>query len=148
MTIAAYKDGVLASDTMVSDGISMTANIHKIAKHRKGHLAAFAGEVAAGMLFLRMFKAAANPLKVVYPDTEGLVGIIITTPDRQIYCLELGVVYPILDEHIAIGSGATFATPLLDAGLSAVEAVAGAIKRDLYSGGEIVRACLTPSTKR
>lgn len=138
MTVIAYRDGVLAGDTLISGGSSGTryGQFTKIVKHH-GHLMGFAG-AAAAMTKLRSILLAV-PADKFGPDMDldfdGDVGCLLVTPDGTAYFYEgesTPGFFTVTAPFFALGSGEQIALGAMAAGASAPEAVRIAI--DLSSG--------------
>lgn len=73
----------------------------------------------------------------VLQDDEEFTALVLT-PDKQVLMYDGNVALNLgHDVPASIGSGSVFAIAAMDAGSSAEEAVKIAMKRDVYSGGEI-----------
>lgn len=73
----------------------------------------------------------------VLQDDEEFTALVLT-PDRQVLMYDGNVALNLgQDVTASIGSGSVFAIAAMDAGASAEDAVKIAMKRDVYSGGEI-----------
>ena len=73
----------------------------------------------------------------VLQDDEEFTALVLT-PDKQVLMYDGNVALNLgHDVPASIGSGSVFALAAMDAGASAEEAVKIAMKRDVYSGGEI-----------
>ena len=150
MTTIATRNGVMVSDGQVSfgDRIDQT-NLKKVRKIN-GCLVGGAGRLSSVLQFFNWFEEWSNAqvvqgesphVQVFIPeniDDEDFTGIVVFT-DGVIFMYEGGKrCYEIVGaEYYAIGSGADFALSAMDAGASAEDAVKVAIKRDVFSGGEL-----------
>lgn len=152
MTTVVYRDGVMMSDGQVSfgDRIDQT-NLKKVRKIN-GCLVGGAGRLSSVLQFFSWFEEWSNAqlvqgdsphVQVFIPeclDDEDFTGLVVFT-DGVIFMYEGGKrCYEIPGEkYYAIGSGADFALSAMDAGATAEEAITVAIKRDVFSGGEIFK---------
>ncbi len=157
MTTIAYKDRVLASDGQVSWGDRIDSyNLKKVRKIN-GCLVGGAGRLASVLQFFDWFQewsdaqqvqGDAPHVKVFVPEginDEDFIGLVIFADEiafmyeggKKSYQLEV-------NGYFAIGSGSDYALAAMDSGASAEEAVAVAIKRDVYTGGEIFTEELDP----
>lgn len=157
MTTIAYRDRVLASDGQVSWGDRIdNYNLKKVRKIN-GCLVGGAGRLASVLQFFDWFQewsdaqqvqGDAPHVKVFVPEginDEDFIGLVIFADEiafmyeggKKSYQLEL-------NGYFAIGSGSDYALAAMDSGASAEEAVAVAIKRDVYTGGEIFTEELDP----
>lgn len=140
MTVIAYKDGIIAADSLLSDRYVKGGSVRKVERNAQGWLAGAAGDAGPGMMFLREFKTARSPLVHKYSATELESEIIamIVSPKGEIYLYSSGVVFPILDSYYAIGSGAGVALAVMGCGKSAAESVAAAIGLSPWLGGNVL----------
>lgn len=150
MTTIATRNGVMVSDGQVSwgDRIDQT-NLKKVRKIN-GCLVGGAGRLSSVLQFFKWFEEWSDAqvvqgesphVQVFIPedlDDEDFTGLVVFT-DGVIFMYEGGKrCYEIVGaEYYAIGSGADFALSAMDAGASAEDAVKVAIKRDVFSGGEL-----------
>ena len=140
MTTIAYKDGIVAVDSrMTQNGIIINDDFNKIIV-REGATFAFSGHPVDFELAIEAFLSNYK--------TENLIigGIVFYLGDVYIIGCdeEEGFWKEKFDANTpyASGSGKTYALTAMDMGASAKEAVKMAIKRDVYSGGKIKTAKL------
>ncbi len=142
MTTIAYRDGILAADGYTtSNDVVLSAKYKKIAKlnvkYRDDVLlyGGFCGYMHEMATFIHKM-ATEFVLDEVIPEHSS--GIIVGA--KYLWLMEGGAkgLTQIFDEPRAAGSGRDFAISAMALGLSAKEAVAHAIKFDIYSGGKIV----------
>lgn len=149
MTIIVCKDGVMCSDSQGSRGDFIdntnTKKIHEVG----GCLIGISGSLIGAMKFVDWFAdkyetdvaqqhfpyvTITPPEDIVDKDFQCLV----MYPDKTVHeftgCDE---VLEIKQDYCAAGSGMFLALAALDAGASAEEATAIAIKRDVFCGGDI-----------
>lgn len=136
MTTIAYRDGVVATDTlMVGGGIAVDQAYEKcIVRDER-------------MFFLTGPTSDHDKLVEEYLSPTGRY-----TGDAMAIVADKGKIFVIGREeggkgiykcpnnrvnHISIGSGERFAISAMDHGKSAKEAVEYAMKRDIYTGGEV-----------
>jgi hypothetical protein len=138
MTTVCYRAGVLAGDgreTILEDReSSYIDNDHsiKVFKLKDGRLFG-ASKTSESILRLHEALIKGHPS----PKLEDVNGLLIDRRGR-IWFFEGTMWYQIKGrKYYAIGSGARFAIPAMDAGASAIEAVKIGIKRDPYSGGKV-----------
>ena len=138
MTTVAYKDGLLACDSL----ISMTDNINYGEKYliTDKHVWGFAGCRGNVLLFIEWINAGMDrkALPAIAKD-DGFSAIQIDRND-----LTVSVWFPpqliaqkINSDHEAIGSGGSIAMGAMGFGASAAEAVEVAARHDVYTGGPI-----------
>lgn len=134
MTVAAYRDGWIACDSLAShnDAIHTTSEV-KI--RRIGEmLVAMSGNVPSWQSIEEWF-ASSQP-RERFADYE--FDLMIITPDCRIWVVDQrGIVDEIKEPYWAIGCGAASAICVMDCGHSARQAVASAIKRVPGCGGKI-----------
>lgn len=136
MTIIAYRDGVLASDTLVTVGSRRFSHIQKI-HSLSGWLYAVAGSPASVMVVKNWIMAGANLDAKLDFDKSDCSAIVINNADGQTYFADETNQY-FMREHqpfYALGSGASSAHGAMLMGATAIEAVNIAKKVDVYSGG-------------
>jgi ATP-dependent protease HslVU (ClpYQ) peptidase subunit len=133
MTIIAYRDGVLAADSMVTFGDTCYFGRSKVFKIR-GHLIGAAGKSAECHKFIEWFRS--KTLKKFVAPAEGFDGFIVKPNGDAFLYLTSGIL-PFEGEYYATGSGADFALGAFAAGADAITAVRAAIKHNVYCGGEI-----------
>lgn len=155
MTTIAYKDGIMASDSAASDSWQILTN--KSTKiYRLGSGALFGGAGDADIRSIlelfndcKSYKSLPTKKKIIEEKTDfdGLLVLPKGAKIFHVWCNEppgdsderwhAGVM-PIEEHHYAIGSGAIFALPALDAGRSARDAVLIACKRDFFTRPPVV----------
>ncbi len=128
MTIIAYRDGVMAADTCVTDSfITNGMKLHK----KSGHIIGFCGDVAQALVFVDWFFNQKKNRKPDLASETGWEALVlnkdgVTTWDRSLRPI------PMEDHFYAIGSGANLAMGAMEHGASAKKAVEIACKRDPY----------------
>lgn len=75
------------------------------------------------------------------------INALMVKPDGTMWLYEGNIWQPIIAPYYAVGSGATFAFPAMDAGASAIEAAEIGAKRDPYSGGKVIHLRLRKKKK-
>ncbi len=139
MTSIVYRDGVLASDTLISDRGSNLAWAHtrKIVKSKSGWLAGAAGSMEEVAAFLDWVKR--EEWKEDFPKAcKSLEGILID-PNGKISYLEGRVNrIKITDPYVSVGSGTNVALGALYMGATAIEAVNAAIYYCIDCGGDVI----------
>jgi len=137
MTTICYRDGVIAGDsreTIIEDRESTYIDNDvsvKVFRLKDGRLfGASKASESCSRLHESLIKGFGPP------KLEDINGLLIDLKGR-IWFFE-GVQWRQLNQkYYAIGSGARFAMPAMDAGASAVLACKIGIKRDPYSGGKV-----------
>lgn len=137
MTTIAYRDGVIAADTLATWGSSRDGAFTKVAK-RGPYLAGVSGGVAACQRFLDWFSMGLRGDPPQMPDGDRTShGIIILPDDRMLTWGPTGWERTRIIDHYAMGSGGEFAQGALAMGATAERAVQVAIQYDTKSGGDI-----------
>lgn len=136
MTTIAYRDGVMAADTLVTAGEPhwRWATIDKLFRAQDGTIGGVSGTLPGVALFRDWFETGAfHP-----PPTDGDCYGIVVRPNGSVEVWPgIPALLPMTAEFIAIGSGERFALGALEAGASAENAVRIAMKYDSGTGGEI-----------
>ena len=136
MTTIAYRDGVLATDSLVSSGNERAGYTPKAG--RKGRLL-FAGSGSSGLIrrFAAWLMAGAQGDPPALKEGEHTAGVYVFLPDdRVVWFYECG--HECLSTPFwAAGSGGHFAKGAMAMGAIAEEAVRIAIQHDTGSGGDI-----------
>lgn len=148
MTTIAYKAGLMAADSAASDDWQiLTTRCVKIYRLGSGGLFGGAGDADIRSI-LKIFNDVKTPKglpskKEIIEEKTDFDGLLVLPKGKvfHVWCneptgdLEIwhAGVMPIDDGHYAIGSGAIFAMPALDAGVSARDAVLVACKRDFFT---------------
>ncbi len=150
MTTIAYRDKTMCSDSQATrgdfiDNLSTT----KIFEVGDGILIGISGSALDALEFVEWFKDTLeasnvqeqNPYVSVLPP-EKLVNenfhCLVAYPDDTVYeFFGCEKVMECAESYAAVGSGMFYAMSAMDAGASAEEAVCVAIKRDVFSGGDI-----------
>lgn len=130
MTVIAYRDGILAGDSEVSeDGINV-AGMTKVAKTPHGWLVGAAGPIVDIAAYLRWaskcFKARSKPRKA---PTDEFLGIAISPDGKAFFYEACWDAYSVEGDYHAIGSGSIPALIAMDLGASAEGACKAACKR-------------------
>ncbi len=151
MTTIAYRDGVLAGDgreTYIEDReSSMVARDDCVKIHRLPDGRLFGGSKTSediNILHEKLIQSCAwwhfwNRWPT--PKLDDINAMVIDT-DGTIYSYEGARWEEVTEPYYAVGSGARFALPALDAGACALRAVEIGAKRDPFSGGRITSLTL------
>lgn len=140
MTTIAYRDGVLAADTLSSSSGTVAGYQTKIYRER-GLLLGGAGSVAAFERFrdwIRSGMAGDCPLQ------KDIGNMFVITPDGRCTMWCDDGPFRITADFWALGSGELLALGAMEVGASAAEAVRAAIKHDTRSGGDVTTLRLEP----
>jgi len=133
MTIICWRDGVLASDSQMTNGniAGKTKKLFKVKNVAFG----FAGDLVDGLKLIEFLRSGDEQPPTLSEDFEALA-MDIRTGKCTYYEKQLVPVI-IMDRFEAIGTGNELALGAMEMGASAVEAVRVAIKRDINSGGRV-----------
>lgn len=137
MTAIAYRDGVMAADTLESAGGVLTGHTRKIVRTPDGSLVAAAGSATICHAFLEA--AVSGSAENFRPDIKGdhsFSAILIKSSGAMWYFDDFGCC-PTKAEFVACGCAHDMLIGAMAHGASASEAVAVAVKYDRRCGGEI-----------
>jgi 20S proteasome alpha/beta subunit len=140
MTTIAYRDGVLAGDgreTFVSEGESPMVNRDDCVKIFRIPDGRLFGAAKTSEDIERLYRALMQGRKLWPTPKCSDINAIIVDRDENIWSYEGRLWIKVVAPYYAVGSGAHFALPAMDAGATAAEAVAIGCKRDPFSGGLI-----------
>lgn len=146
-TIALDSNLVLASDSLASiNGIKVQHPVQKLWEIN-GYRVGIAGRCSQALVFIEHLQTLIETqrvqedtfLNIPQPIADNLDEFmaIVITPEGDCFVYEGAQLSMPVHPPVAIGSGGDFAESSMALGLSAEEAVAHAIKFDVYSGGEI-----------
>jgi hypothetical protein len=143
MTIIAFKDGVMAADTMLSAHNSQT-RAQKIMRLPDGGVAGACGQWNRAYSALRYLADGGSlddrPSQRTQegpPNIDGAT-LLVAKPDGSLWLLEDEFpAFPIRDAVAAVGCGSDAALMAMTLGLSAVEAVAKVTKQDVLCGDPV-----------
>jgi len=135
----AYRDGVIASDSLVMCGHIRAGYTKKITKTSEGYLLGAAGSLADLNKFFDVFEANQSE-DIVFSkdmDFDNFEGMIVT-PKGKVYIVEnSGYPFHIEADYYAVGSGTELAKGAMAMGASSVDAVKVAIELSNESGGKV-----------
>lgn len=132
MTTIAYRDGVLAADSLVTLGSTKAHGSYLKIRRIDGYLVGTAGSVADCQAFTQWLKAGDD----THPPPKGEYVALIVDPRGKVREIENGSVLPCPRgaKFFALGSGGPFALAAMYAGASAQDAVKIAAKIDTNTG--------------
>lgn len=150
MTTIAVKDGIMVGDGRCSLGSTVIKDDMVKVFWINNHLMGGAGRARSISTFAQWLQKHTD-YTIVNQEVGDLVDLIppvlqddeeftalVLTPDKQVLMYDGNVALNLgQDVPASIGSGSVFAIAAMDAGAPAEEAVKIAMKRDVYSGGEI-----------
>lgn len=150
MTTIAVKDGIMVGDGRCSLGSTVIKDDMVKVFWINNHLMGGAGRARSISTFAQWLQKHTD-YTIVNQEVGDLVDLIppvlqddeeftalVLTPDKQVLMYDGNVALNLgHDVPASIGSGSVFSLAAMDAGASAEDAVKIAMKRDVYSGGEI-----------
>lgn len=136
MTIIAYKDGILASDSQLEANRVITSTGRKIRKTKDGWLAAGNGQYSCINAFL-VWAEDRVAEELISLDFDNFQGLIIN-PKGRMFCYDDEFPYENISPFYAGGIGSEIATGAFAMGATAKEAVKAAIDYHTGCGGKIV----------
>ncbi len=142
MTTIAYRDGILASDSLgTANGLRDSILCTKI--FRIGPcLVAGAGSAAKILKFVDWVKNGLDPETLPFTHEDDANGMLVTPAGKIIMWSEQGP-WPVESPFYALGSGYQIAMGAMEMGATAAEAVEAAIKWDTGSGGPVRTLAIT-----
>jgi len=145
MTTIAISTTMIAADSRATRGNELRAHETKI---RPAHerLYAISGCAALLPLLIDWHNTGADPNTMPDKGNKDQRTTLIVVDPKAEHPMSFSTDCPYpewVDLPSTFGSGSSYAQALLDAGFSAIEAVAGAAKRDIYTGGPIIAYDLT-----
>lgn len=140
MTIIAFKDGVMAADTMLSSHNSQN-RAQKIVRLPDGGVAGGCGQwnrAYAGLKYLADggdMDARGNPRTPEGPPNIEGATLMVAKPDGSLWLVEDEFpAYPLRDAIAAVGCGSDAALMAMELGLTAVEAATRVTRQDVLCG--------------
>ena len=136
MTTIAYRDGVLAADTLMTRGDSKLVGITKIAKGADGRMGGAAGSAGFCATWRAWLRGEASRPEPKSENDSTDCGLVIW-PDGRVELHEQSGSFEVASAYIAIGSGRPEALGAMHAGGDAEAAVRAAIAHDCHTGGDV-----------
>lgn len=150
MTSIAVKDGIMVSDGRVTLGDTVIKDDMVKVFWVNNYLVGGAGRARSISTFVHWLQKQTDYTIVsnevgdlvdlvppVLEDDEGFSALVLT-PTKQVLLYDGNIPIDLgNDVYTSIGSGSVYCLAAMDAGASAEDAVKIAMKRDVYSGGEI-----------
>lgn len=151
MTTIAYRDGILAADSMLTGYDADCGSVIKIRRNRHGWLGGASGNKGSTTLFMDWFlntppRIDVKPAPTV--DDNSADGIVILPGGRVFFWSGSAALWAVIAPFHTLGSGMRFAMGAMAMGASAREAVGVAKKFDVYTGGRIATLSLAPAPGR
>lgn len=137
MTTIAYRNGMIAGDTLFSGGGIHDCTVVKVARNERGDLAGASGEAVYCHQFLEWFTGGE---KFDAPEVpEGGTAFIVRANDQgRVECWEKPGFFTVMAPYYAIGSGRELAYGAMAFGAEAHQAVSCAAKHCVHTGGDVV----------
>lgn len=137
MSTIAYRDGIIAADTLCIRSSIRTGYCTKIARRPDGTLGGAVGSLSFASTFLKWILEGTGDAPAREKDDGYYDAGLTVRPDGTIEVFEYKGQAIIRAPYYAMGSGCEFAFASMFRGDTAAIAVATAIHFDIHSGGEI-----------
>lgn len=134
MTIIAYRNGVMASDSLITTSQTRTDYIKKVATNKKGWIGGACGDYMALVHYLEWIE---NGCKKKFVASDKEFSALLMSPDGKLHFLDETRKTELTNSFYAIGSGADIALGAMQFGANAVEAVKVAIALNIHCGGDV-----------
>lgn len=152
-TILVTKDNDMLADSIITSGCFIIQyDVHKI-ESINGSLVGVAGSWDSCMAFKEWYENLCEAKEAIktYPglnikppkikgEEDQDFQALVLSPDGTLMLFEDNNVPYEVEKPYAIGSGGEYAICAMDAGADGMEAITIAIKRDIFSGGDIYSA--------
>lgn len=137
MTIIAFRNGLIAADSLSLHGEIISGTSKKIVKNKWGIKGGSAGETASCYRFRQWILDGAELSKI--PDFENLEGLVYFPEKNKVFLVQDGKdrYYELEGEFFALGSGKDIAIGAMAAGATAKEAAEIAIKYCISCNGSV-----------
>jgi hypothetical protein len=140
LTTIAYRDGVMAADTQVTD-LNVAFHTQKIWRLPDGGVVAACGAAAKGFAGIKWMLDGEHG----DPPSIEEATLVIARPDGSLWVADNQFpAFPLLDHYYATGCGRDFALKALADGKSAVEAVFAAAQHDLMTEAPVMSLAVVP----
>lgn len=136
MTTIAYRDGVLASDTLITSGANVSGHYQK-GRVRGRLLYASAGSCGLGDRFEAWIRDGCAGEHPKLKEGESSAQCVVFLPDGLMAWFHEDGMTPVRAPFHAIGSGSAYAIGAMAAGASAPDAVRIAMQHDTGTGGSV-----------
>ena len=137
MSTIAYRDGIIAADTLCVRGDMRAFHRTKMGRRADGTLGGAGGNLSFCAAFIEWVESGDGDAPERHQDKHSSDVGFIVYPDGRIRIFEHGGDSFVQAPYIAIGSGCPFALAAMYLEQTAFAAVAVAIHFDIYSGGNI-----------
>jgi len=137
MTVIAYKDGVMAADTMIVGG-NQKLRAQKLVRMPDGGVAGGAGRWSTAYAILKFIESGGDVFDSVASIDAEDAQVLIARPDGSLWLIDGALpAYPLLDAEASIGCGSDAALMAMSMGDSAVEAIARVTRQDVMCGDPV-----------
>lgn len=136
MTTIAYRDGVIAADSLVCAGPMRAGSVTKVGRSASGHLGGAAGSMDNAAAFVAWLMSGAEG--ELPPRSADFDGLLVNPSGDVFYVGEKGGPVAVSGPFFAIGSGERFAVAAMEMGATAMRAVEVAVKYDVNSAAPII----------
>lgn len=136
MTAIAYRDGIMAADSLANADGAVHGYTIKIVRAPSGALAGVAGEAGATARFRRLFAAGEFAIDEEI-DADEDFGALIVEPEGTVYRRGLKHFFSIVAPFHVLGSAEEILIGAMSMGATADEAVRIAIKYHGQCGGDV-----------
>jgi hypothetical protein len=135
VTTIAYRDGIMAGDTLVADEeVRFPCHERKVHRLRDGSLIGLCGDLAQTQAFMGWLRRGMPGECPPFDKSDAMI----VRPDRVLIFCEGGRFSTLSGvPYVALGSGRLLALGCLWHGGTAVEAVRAGIAHDIASGGKV-----------
>jgi hypothetical protein len=138
MTAIAYRDGVMAADSMMTSDALVYGFTRKVVRSPDGGLAAPSGTAVTCHRFRQWFEAGNFSTDADFePTTDDPFYALIVGPSGEVFRFDNKYCYPIRAPFHVLGCGERIMIGAMAAGATAEEAVRIAITYDRNCGGEV-----------
>lgn len=142
MTTIAYRDGVLASDTLITSGTDVSGYYQK--GRRIGLLLyASTGSCGLGDTFEAWLRGGCRGDQPSLKNGDSTAHCIVVMPDGLVVWFHQDGMTPMRTPYHAVGSGSAYAIGAMAAGATAAEAVRIAMLHDTGTGGDVTTLSIT-----
>jgi len=142
LSTIAYKDGVMAADTLITGNDMRCGSVTKIAKGKQG-IGGSAGSIDDNKKFRDWIERGGE-----HPKYDGIDGLYVTHSGKMHYLGSTGEMVPFTGKFSAVGSGEKYAMAAMEMGATAKQAVEIAKKFDCHTGGRVQEVCLDTSKRK
>lgn len=137
MTTIAYRDGVMAADTLLTSGHSNRDGFATKAFLIGSLLVAWAGSCPRGQAFVDWIRSGAPEGREPSLGDEKGAAILIVMPDDQFITVTHGGWERWRAPYAALGMGSDYALGAMAFGADAESAVRAALRHECMSGGDV-----------